>query len=213
VVQQIIWCCGLAQRVQPTYIGYSEWECTMMWFHRHKNELATAEYFAKVFTEQADNLYQLAFLLTGDSEAAVQAFVAGVEESVGASGVFREWAHAWAKRAIMKNAIRALQPRPESVHTSTNNQERDAHPIRPTNPQMLAHRVLSLPTLERFVFVMSVLERYSDRDSALLLGCSLGEFRDARTRALKSMAHSGGAESSLKISAAESKQSIALEMK
>jgi len=141
----------------------------------------------------------------------VQAFVAGVEESVGANGVFRDWAQAWAKRAIVKNAIRALQPRP-AVDPSANGHRRDVHPIRPTDPQMPARWVLSLPTFERFVFVMSVLERYSDCASALLLGCSLRDLRDARIRALRSIANPYWAESSLEISEAASGESIALEM-
>ena len=44
--------------------------------------------------------------------------------------------------------------------------------------------VLALEDLERFVFVISVLERYPDRDCAVLLGCSFLEFRQIRTRAI-----------------------------
>src|SRR5438067_6119487 len=45
-------------------------------------------------------------------------------------------------------------------------------------------RVLALEDLERFVFVMSVLEGYSEKECSLLLGCSPLEVHDARTRAL-----------------------------
>jgi DNA-directed RNA polymerase specialized sigma24 family protein len=53
--------------------------------------------------------------------------------------------------------------------------------------------ILGLEDFERFVFIMSVLERYSDHDCALLLGCSLQQFRQARTRAFRHIENSGGA--------------------
>jgi DNA-directed RNA polymerase specialized sigma24 family protein len=50
--------------------------------------------------------------------------------------------------------------------------------------------VLRLADFERFVFVMSVLEHYSEHDCTLLLGCSAREIREGRTRALKELADS-----------------------
>jgi hypothetical protein len=45
--------------------------------------------------------------------------------------------------------------------------------------------VVALPAFERFVFVMSVLEGYSDYNCSLLLACSRAEVTAARTRALR----------------------------
>jgi hypothetical protein len=42
-----------------------------------------------------------------------------------------------------------------------------------------------LAPLERFVFVMSVLERYSDRECSLLLYCMVKDVIDARSRSLQ----------------------------
>jgi DNA-directed RNA polymerase specialized sigma24 family protein len=50
--------------------------------------------------------------------------------------------------------------------------------------------VLRLADFERFVFVMSVLEHYSEHDCAFLLGCSAREIREGSTRALKELADS-----------------------
>ena len=50
--------------------------------------------------------------------------------------------------------------------------------------------VLRLADFDRFVFVMSVLAHCSERDCALLLGCSAREIREGRTRALKELADS-----------------------
>jgi DNA-directed RNA polymerase specialized sigma24 family protein len=47
---------------------------------------------------------------------------------------------------------------------------------------------LRLADFERFVFVMSVLEHYSEQDCALLLRCSAREVREGRTRSLKELA-------------------------
>jgi hypothetical protein len=50
--------------------------------------------------------------------------------------------------------------------------------------------VLALPVFDRFVCVMSVLERYSDQECSLLLDCSRGSVAAARTRALQALGQS-----------------------
>ena len=47
--------------------------------------------------------------------------------------------------------------------------------------------VLNLEDFERFVFIMFILEHYSDYDCALLLGCSVREILEARARALREL--------------------------
>ena len=69
------------------------------------NVYATATDFCAVFKAHSDDLYQLAFLLTADHEKAEQCFVSGLEDSVTENHVFKDWAHSWAKRAIVRNAI------------------------------------------------------------------------------------------------------------
>ena len=44
--------------------------------------------------------------------------------------------------------------------------------------------ILELAPFERFVFVMSALERYSEHDCSILLGCSRGDVTAALARAL-----------------------------
>ena len=50
--------------------------------------------------------------------------------------------------------------------------------------------MLALEPFERFVFVMSVLERYSDKECALLLGCLALDVRQARANGLEKLANS-----------------------
>jgi DNA-directed RNA polymerase specialized sigma24 family protein len=142
-------------------------------------EYATPEDLCRVFTENLDGLYQLALLLTGDPEKAEQCFVAGLEDSVRANAPFKNWAHSWAKRVIVKNAIRALQPHPGTTGVFI---------AGPSQNRSAMESLLALGDFERFVFVMSVLERYSEQECSVLLGCSLQEIRTARIRALTELA-------------------------
>jgi DNA-directed RNA polymerase specialized sigma24 family protein len=153
---------------------------------------ASREDFLRIFTEDLDGLYQLSFLLTRDPQKATQCIVGGLEDCVAGNSVFREWAQSWAKRAIIQNAIRELKARP-SVSNSP-----PSPPIFSDIGQLSSgpgnyfeiDAVLRLEDYERFVFVMSVLEHYSQHDCALLLGCSVPEVREAHTRALSDLAHS-----------------------
>src|SRR5580698_5158326 len=73
---------------------------------------ASSDDFRRVFDEDMDSLYVLSFLLTADHEKAEQCFVSGVEDAVEGNPVFKEWARSWARRVIIVNAVRAINPRP-----------------------------------------------------------------------------------------------------
>jgi DNA-directed RNA polymerase specialized sigma24 family protein len=147
---------------------------------------AVASDFCRIFEKDMDRLYLLAFLLTGDHGIAARCFVSGLEDSGNSPRVFKEWAHLWARRMVIQNAIRATQPRAASQATVT----REVR-IPGGLPAELSV-VAALPTFERFVFVMSVLERYSDRDCALLLDCSRSDVTAARSNALRQLGTSAG---------------------
>src|SRR3981081_3494091 len=68
--------------------------------------------FHRIFHEEKDGLYRLAFLLTADHEKAQQCFVSGLEDSVRENSVFQEWARSWARRAIIQCAVRGIKPGP-----------------------------------------------------------------------------------------------------
>ena len=156
---------------------------------------ASREDFRRIFDEDSIGLCQLSFLLTGNPEKAQRCFAWGFEDCVTGNPVFREWAHSWAKRTIIQNAIEDLKPRPKPSHS----------PLSATlfpNINQLSRgpgghfeidAVLGLEDFEQFVFVISILEHYSEQDCALLLGCSVQEVRQARARALQRMAISARA--------------------
>ena len=150
---------------------------------------AIAGDFCRIFTEEMNGLYLLAFLLTAGRETAERCFVRGLEESVKSNRVFKEWARSWARRTIIQSAIRIVQPIRQYSRRLSPRDPVTGKVTEPERPWRLA-TILGLNTFERFVFVMSVLERLSDQDCKILLGCSREDVVDARARALESIAAS-----------------------
>ena len=139
--------------------------------------------FCRIFAEEMDSLYLLGFLLTADAEKAEQCFVAGIGDCVEGNAVFKEWARSWARRTIVQHAIRLAGPEAPGAMTS------DRKATVEIEPRLKA--VLNLGTLERFVYVMSVLEGYSYQDCSLMLNCSRQAVVNARARAIDRLAAAG----------------------
>ena len=137
--------------------------------------------FCAVFEKGIKPLYLLAFLMTANHKDAEQCFVSTVEEAFKEQAVFKGWERSWVKRRLIKNAIQIASP------ASARSAKRDSWEPH----QREAHRydaidaVTKLVPLERFVLVMSILERYSAWDCSLLLGCSIKNVAVARMRALR----------------------------
>jgi DNA-directed RNA polymerase specialized sigma24 family protein len=157
---------------------------------------ASCQDFRGIVEEDLHGLYQLAFLLTGDHQKAEGCFVAGLEDCVKESRVFREWARTWAKRVIVKSAIRELHPQSNRSNSSARVPIVFCTKLPFSDPSGHFDKdaVSRLGDFERFVFVLCVLERYREHECALLLGCSDSEVREARTQAIEHFAdfRSGG---------------------
>lgn len=164
---------------------------------KETNLYPSHEDFHTIFNEDLKELYQLSFLLTRDPARAERCLVSGLEDCVSGNRVFHEWERSWAKRTIVQNAIRELKPRPsQSTLLLSGGTFTDMEESRGPGGHFEMDAVLGLEDFERFVFVMSVLEHYSEHDCALLFGCSPREIREGRTRALKELAASHQMESS-----------------
>ena len=153
---------------------------------------ASHDDFRTIFKEGLKELYQLSFLLTSDPIKAERCLVSGLEDCVSGNPVFREWARSWAKRTIVQNAIRELKPRPSQSNSPLSRamfSNLDEH-SRDPGGHFEIDAVLRLADFHRFVFVMSVLEHYSEHECALLLGCSARDIREGRARALMELADS-----------------------
>jgi hypothetical protein len=153
------------------------------------NQYATRDDFRKIFTKELDSLYGLLFLLTKDQARAEKCFVAGLEDCVNANHVFKGWALSWARRALVQQAIHELQPQPDQRPRLSRQGVAEAINLAGDPKRQIAmDGVLSLERFERFVFVMSVLERYTEHECSLFLRCSPRDIRNARLRALQQVA-------------------------
>jgi DNA-directed RNA polymerase specialized sigma24 family protein len=145
--------------------------------------------FCQVFDDHLDDLYTLSLLLTADPQKADQCFVSGLEDCLQGAPVFREWAQSWARRTVIKNAIRMISPLRHQADTATGTHV-SPEPLSGTDTPVAA--IASLRPLDRFLYVLSVLERYSDRECAILLDCTVEKVADARMRAFQRLVNVDG---------------------
>jgi hypothetical protein len=139
------------------------------------------------------NIHLLSFLLTADPTKAEECFVCGLGDCLKGSYVFRDRTQSWARRTIIQSAIRMLAPRKN--HSTVAGAPSD--PVscsfgRTPEAGYAIGSILRLEDFERFVFVMSVLERYTDQDCSALLGCARQDIAETRMRALLHVAESAG---------------------
>ena len=141
--------------------------------------------FCNVLEKDTKHLYLLAFLLTANHKEAERCFAVTAEEAFEEQVVFKEWTRSWIKRRLIQNAVVVLSPA-----SARNGQTRDLWDAGhcETQRECEIDIVTKLSPFERFVFVMSILEHYSNWDSALLLGCSIDKVIHARVRALRGLA-------------------------
>jgi hypothetical protein len=154
---------------------------------------ATSSDFCRIFEADMDSLYSLSLILTADTDLAEKVFVSGLHDCSGDNPVFKEWARSWARRVIVKNAVRLIGPLPVGVNSSSTAVASSSGTKRAV-PELLPEisAVLGLQSFDRFAFILSVFEGYSDQDSALLLGCTRQALIAARIRATEGIARSVG---------------------
>jgi hypothetical protein len=146
---------------------------------------ATQDEFCRIFAEDENAIYLLALLLTADASKAEQCFVAALEDSIHGNRVFEKWARPWSRRMILKNAIQIISPASGQLNGEPHVFDSGALAL-DLGRELTA--VLQLVPLERFVFVMSVLEGYSIQECSILLNCSKQDVAMTRMRALQHMA-------------------------
>jgi DNA-directed RNA polymerase specialized sigma24 family protein len=158
----------------------------LFWSAKPKVANFRAEYakhadFCDAFKNDMKPLYLLAFLLTANHKEAEQCLVSTVDEASQEQAVFKEWARSWIKRRLIEKAIETVSPA-----SARKRQKRDLWRTgqHETQRERQIDTVTNLDPFERFVFVMSILERYSNWDCAVLLGCSISTVAHTRMRAL-----------------------------
>jgi len=158
-------------------------------FHPEKPEIPDlrADYandadFCELLEREIKPLYLLAFLLTANHEEAQQCLAATAEEALKGQSVFRGWVLSWIKRTLIKNAIGIVFPA-----SARGSEKRDFWTVgqKETRGEDEINALTNLPPLERFVFVMSILESYSPGECSVLLGCSTQKVAQSRVQALR----------------------------
>jgi hypothetical protein len=156
--------------------------------HQEQTPYATPADFCRIFRKETNGLYLLSFLLTAEPSLAEKSFIRGLEDSAKSNRIFREWAQSWARRTIIQNAIRMTRPRPTEGNKSSSTSGVSTGVS--INVPAEITQIVRLPAFERFVFVMSVLEGYSDQECSLLLNSTRGEVKAARIRVLEQIGRS-----------------------
>jgi hypothetical protein len=156
-------------------------------FHHEKREVANfrADYakradFCEVFERDMKPFYMLAFLLTANHKEAEQCFASTVDEGCEENSVFKAWVASWVKRCLVRKAIQVV-----FSCSARSDERRNFWCEELGKPTLInvVNRVTGLEALERFVFVMSILEGYSTRDCSLLLNCTMESVVQLRARA------------------------------
>jgi hypothetical protein len=149
----------------------------------------------------ASDLYWLGYLLTGDSEQAAQAFSSALEFEDAANPVFRGFMVSWARKLVVASALatmtaklRASALRVERSELSDSPQHAGLPP-----PGWISSRSLGGPELERALLaidvfprcalLLTIFEKLSIHDAALLLNSGEPLLRKAQARALIDLTH------------------------
>jgi DNA-directed RNA polymerase specialized sigma24 family protein len=124
-------------------------------------------------------------LLTANSEVVKRCLTRAFQECVASSSVSKQWVVRWTRRMVIRNAISLVMGPERESFVNTN--DADNGPFALSHDDFLAAiaetaPILDLPELDRFVFVICVLECYSTYDCALLLGRSIRDIDEARQR-------------------------------
>ncbi len=156
-----------------------------------RSEYDTPEEFRDLFASRGPALLHLAFQLTANSKAAQQCLTVALGDCLSNSSVSKEWIGTWARRAVVRRAIRLIVDTEGPPPAGTPVGQEALIRMRPRSfgmePVPDLH-IMVLRDFERLVFVICILEGYSIQDCALLLGRSRKDVYDAQSRAMDQVA-------------------------
>ncbi|MGO9339205.1 MAG: hypothetical protein ACLPY1_17050 [Terracidiphilus sp.] len=149
---------------------------------------ATMDDFQRLFAREMTDLFRLSLHLTADAEKAESCLILAMRECFANCAVAKEWALIWARRTVIRNAIRLVLGTKNTIPIDIYSEAGPDIHLQPSEYRIDALRdslaILELPDFDRLAFVICVLERYSILDCALLLRRSPKEVSDARVRAI-----------------------------
>jgi DNA-directed RNA polymerase specialized sigma24 family protein len=154
---------------------------------------ATTDDFQKLFAKEMTDLFRLSLQLTADAGKAESCLIFAMRECFANSTVSKEWVLVWARRMVVRNAIRLVLGTDHATPNDIDSETEPGFHLQPSEYRIEALRdslaILELPDFDRLVFVICVLERYSILDCALLLKRSQKDVNDARVRAINQVVY------------------------
>lgn len=165
-----------------------------------RDAYVSLEEFVALFVSERACLQRLALLLTADSGLAARCLRLALDQCGANSCVLRGWALTWTRRKVIRNAIDlvfgcgpnlVVETAGSNDRGITMSQDRDF-----IGSILNNQWILGLPKLDRFVYVICVLERYSVHECAALLGKSPRDVNDSRRRTDSGSGHYGNSGSS-----------------
>src|SRR5713226_303992 len=149
-----------------------------------RNDYATCADFCEVFRRNTTQLYLLALLLTANHQEAQECFVGAMDKAFAERNVFKGWEESWSKRCLIEHAIDAIICQPGRRETRRDLWLQEGE----IEFRTFLDAVTQLKSAERFVFVMTVLEGYSVKETALLLDRTPESVHNLRIEALQRLA-------------------------
>lgn len=149
---------------------------------------AAPEEVQRFFATEMTEIFRLALHLAADVEKAESCVIWAMRDCFERSTVSRKWLPIWARRMVVRNAIRLVLgiengiPGGTGVDIYLQPSDRRADALRESSA------ILQLPDVDRMALVICILERYSVLDCALLLRKSPKEVQDAIVRAVNQIA-------------------------
>ena len=148
-----------------------------------KDPYAAAEDFEQFFANQNTDLFRLSLQLTADAEKAERCLILAMRDCFFRSNVLKDRVGTWARRMVMRNAIRLVWGRSNDILVESGSEFHSQPSYCSLEALRESVAILTLPDLERLAFVICILERYSILDCALLLRKAPREVYEAIVRA------------------------------
>lgn len=170
--------------IRPRWLGQREVDA---------DQPASAAEFVRLFESENADLRWLAVLLTANAKDAEHCLALALKECISNNPVSKDWAHAWARRVVIRTAVRIVTDSKKPLAVPTRDYMAFPIPLRPTQAagEVITEptAILDLPEFERLAFVLCVLERCSVYDCALLVGRSPRAVYEAKERATSRVIH------------------------
>jgi DNA-directed RNA polymerase specialized sigma24 family protein len=150
----------------------------------------------KVFYEHIEELFSLAFILTGSTQQAEACFVRALDLTTDYSSVKDAYVYSIARRCVIKAAIgviaREIRECAEMESRSQDDDKQtDTSPVREVagSETSILENLLRMNSLRRAALTLRLFEKYHRKDMALLLGVTMQIAEVASRRALIEYLH------------------------